>query len=205
MKLKVLLKNKKKTKYIRTKNEINKNLKNNKFKYCRNDIAEKVFKSCRGVKKGHDKINRLDKEKERQNFRQLLGFKENEVFESKEYSVVKLIKKVFKKQKIIDQYGVGKYFIDLYFLEHKLGTEIDENGHLDRSEIKEQEREATMKNAGITLIRINPGKKGLDIFDKISEIQDFIYESGLKLSEELKKNKIIDDLEGSAKMIKMSG
>ena len=38
-----------------------------------------------------------------------------------------------------------------------------------------------MKNLGITLIRINRDKEGFDIFIKISEIQDFIYESALKL------------------------
>ena len=128
MKLKNLLKNKKKQ-YIRSKNEINKNLKNDRFKYCKNNIAEKVIKNCRGNKKTNDDVNRLDKEKQRENFRQLLGFKENEIYESKEYSVVKQMKKVFKRQKITDQYRVEKYFIGPYFCEHKLGIEINENGH----------------------------------------------------------------------------
>ena len=62
-----------------------------------------------------------------------------------------------------------------------------------------------MRNAGITLIRINPEKERFDILDEISEIQHFIYESGLKLGEQLKKNNIIEDLERSVKIIKMSG
>ena len=37
--------------YIRTKNEINKNLKDKKIKYRRNDIAEKIIKNCTGVKR----------------------------------------------------------------------------------------------------------------------------------------------------------
>ena len=126
-----------------------------------------------------------------------MGFKENEIFETKEYSIVKQIKKVFIRQKTIEQYRIEKYFIDLYFPYHKLGTEDDENCHLDRSEVKEQEREETIKNLGITLIRINPDKEGFDIFNEIGKIQDFIYESGLKIIEELKKNKIIEDLERS--------
>ena len=134
-----------------------------------------------------------------------MGFAENEIFETTEYEIVKQIKKVFIRQKIIGQYRVEKYFIDLYFPEHKLGIKIDENGHLDRSDIKEQEREEIIKNLGITLIRINPDKEGSDIFIKIGEIQDFIYESGLKLGEELKKNKMIEDLERSLRIIKMSG
>ena len=106
---------------------------------------------------------------------------------------------------MIDQYRVEKYFIDLYFPEHKLGIEIVENDYLDRSDTKEQEREEIIKNAGITLIRITPDKKVFDIDDEISEIQDFIYKSGVKLGEQLRKNKIIEDLERSVKIVKLSG
>ena len=56
----------------------------------------------------------------------------------KKNSIVKRIKKIFKKQTMIEQYRVEKYFIDLFYPVHKLGIEIDENGHLDRSEIKDQ-------------------------------------------------------------------
>ena len=40
---------------------------------------------------------------------------------------------MFKRQTIIEQYRVEKYFIDIFFPVHELGIEIDENGHLDRS------------------------------------------------------------------------
>ena len=60
---------------IRTKNEINKNLKNSQYTYVRNDTIEKIIKNCRGVKSSNDGINRLDREKPRENFRQLLVFK----------------------------------------------------------------------------------------------------------------------------------
>ena len=75
---------------------MNKKLKNGLpyYKYARNDVIEKVIKNCRRVKTSNDGTNRLDKEKQRKKFRQHLGFKKgNEVFESKEYSVVKQIKK----------------------------------------------------------------------------------------------------------------
>ena len=75
---------------------------NKKEKFVKNRLTEKRIKNCRGVKQCNDGVNRLDKESQRQNFRQLLGFKENEVFESKDYSVVKQIKKKFKRQKIIN-------------------------------------------------------------------------------------------------------
>ena len=125
------------------------------YKYVKNDVAEKIIKNCRGVERCNDGINRLDKEKQRENSIQLLGFKENEIFERNEYSIVKIIRKIFKNQIINEQYGVKNCFIDLVFPEHKLGIEIDENGQIDRSEIKEQEREKVIKEAGITLIRID--------------------------------------------------
>ena len=188
--MKVLTKEQKQ-KYIRSRNEINKKLKNDlpHYKYARNYVMEKVIKNCRGVKSSNDGVNRLGKEKQSQIFRELLGFKEYEVFESKEYSFIKQIKKAFIRLKMIEQYRIDKYFIDLYFPEHKLGIEIDENAHLDRSKIKEQKREKTKTNLGITLIRINPEKEGFDIFIKIDEIKNFIYESGIKIRKELKKKK----------------
>ena len=67
-----------------------------------------------------------------------MGFKENEIYERKEYSIIKNIGKIFKYQKINEKGRVDKYFFDLFFPLHKLGVEIDENGHLDRSKIKEQ-------------------------------------------------------------------
>ena len=193
-------------KYVRPKNEIDKKLKNDlpHYKYARNDIMEKIIKNCSRVKSSNDGVKRQDKEKQRHNFRELLGFKENQIFETKVYSIIKRVKKVFIRQKIIEQYRVERYFIDLYFPEHKLGIEVDENVHLDRSKIKEQEREETIKTLGITLIRINPDKDGFDIFDEISEIQNFIYESGIKIGKKLEKSKIIEDLERSVGLIKMS-
>ena len=162
---------------------------------------EKIIKNCRGVKKCNDGVNRLDKEDQRQKFRILIGFKENEIYERKEYSTVRRIKKIFKKQTIIEQYRVEKYFIDPFFFVHKLGIDIDENGHLDSSEIKEQKREQTIKKAGINIIRINPDKENFDIDEEIGEMQDFINESSFKLGEQSVKNKIFEDSEKNDKNI----
>ena len=62
--------------YVGTINEIDTKLKNGKFKYARNDIAEKIIKNCRSIKG----INKLNKEQKRENFRELLDFKENEIY-----------------------------------------------------------------------------------------------------------------------------
>ena len=146
---------KQKMKYIRSEYQITKNFKDsNLYKYAKNKLMEKIIKSCRGVKKCNDGVDRLDQEDQRRDFRILLGFKENEIYERKEYSIVKRIKKMFKKQTIIEQYRVEKYFIDLFFPVHKLGIEINENGYLDRSEINDQKREQTIKKPELILSQL---------------------------------------------------
>ena len=138
---------------------------------------EKIIKNCRGVKKRNDGINIVDKKNQRENFRPVLGFKENDIYQSKQYSIVKKIKKVFSNEIIEDEYKVNKYFIDLIFPVHKLGIEIDENDHMDRSKFKEQRRnEIIKKETGFKIIRINPDKEDFDIFYEIDKIQSFIIE-----------------------------
>ena len=80
-----------------------------------------------------------------------MEFKENEIYKRKEYSITKRIKKIFKKQTTIEQYKAKNYFIDLVFLQQKLGIETDENGHIDGSKIKEQKREKTIKKKKLDL------------------------------------------------------
>ena len=46
-----------------------------KFKYARNDLMKKIIRNCRGVKECKHDINREEKEKQRENFRILLGFR----------------------------------------------------------------------------------------------------------------------------------
>ena len=58
---------------------------------------EKIIKNCRGVIKCNDGVDRLDKEDQSRDFIILLGFKENEIYERIEYSIVKRIKKFFLK------------------------------------------------------------------------------------------------------------
>ena len=76
-------------KYIRSEYQITKNFKDSDlYKYANNKFMEKIIKNCRGVRKCSDGVSRLDKEDQRQNFRILLGFKENEIYDGKEYSIV---------------------------------------------------------------------------------------------------------------------
>ena len=149
-------------KYRRAEYQITKNVRDSDlYKYAKNELMETIVKNCRGVKKCNNGVNRLDKEDQRQNFRILLGFKENEIYKRKEYSIVERIKKIFKNQIINEQYRVKSYFINLVFPGHELGIEID------RSKIKEQKREQTKEETGFHIIRINPDKEDFDIDDEI--------------------------------------
>ena len=51
---------------------------------------------------------------------------------------------IFSTEKIILQHVLG-YYIDAYFLEHKLAVEIDEKGHHDRDIQKEIERQKALE------------------------------------------------------------
>ena len=136
-----------KRKYVRTEREISKILTDNsKFKYVRSDFMEKLIKNCRGVKKCNDGINRMKKEEQRDNFRTLLGFKENDTMNREEYKIASQIEQVFANEKIkLQQFVLNKYYIDYYFPEQKLAVEIDEKAHLDRSDNKDKKREKEIK------------------------------------------------------------
>ena len=57
----------------------------NLIKYARSDIEKK---NCKGVKKCNNyRINKVQNEKNREDFRNILGFKENDIYERKEYCV----------------------------------------------------------------------------------------------------------------------
>ena len=53
---------------------------------------------------------------------------------SKKESVTIKIIKTFSNEKILPQYTVLDYQVDLFFLEHKLAIGVDEKGHTDRDE-----------------------------------------------------------------------
>ena len=64
---------------------------------------------------------------------------------SKECSTNLRIRKIFANEIIEEQYNVLGYYILLAFPVHKLGLEIDEKDHIDRSEAKEKEKQKSRK------------------------------------------------------------
>ena len=61
----------------------------------------------------------------------------------------------------------------MYFSEHKFAEEIDEKGHIDRNQNKENERQTKIeKRINCKFHRINPDAENFDIFVEISKIQN---------------------------------
>ena len=89
-------------KYKRSLQEITKDLTDDsRNKYVRSDLMEKIIKNCRGVKECKNDINKKEVEKQRKNFRLLLGFKENDLFITKEESVLnEIMESIFKGRNI---------------------------------------------------------------------------------------------------------
>ena len=67
----------------------------------------------------------------------------------------------------------------MYFSEHKLVVEIDEKGHIDRNQNKENKRQTkTEKHPDCKFFhRINPVVEGCYIFLEICKIQNYITQS----------------------------
>ena len=97
-------------------------------------------------------------------------------FPSKEQETISIIMQVFKGIKMIDQYTVDNYRIDLYFPKHKLAIECDEFDHADRDieyEVKRQNH--IEEKLGCTFICYNPDAKRFDLFEVINRIIRAIY------------------------------
>ena len=70
----------------------------------------------------------MEKEEQRENFKILLGFSENDITLTKEQSVLKSVMDVFEGENMQTQYSVLGYKINIYFRDYRLAIEIDEKG-----------------------------------------------------------------------------
>ena len=133
-------------KYKRSLQEITKDpMYDSKIKYVCSDLMEKIIKNCRGVKNCNDDIDKEEKVKQRDNFRILLGFRENDIFLIKGQSVLNLTMDVFEGENMQTQDNVLGYKIDLYFYDYRLAVEIDEKAHKDRNIDHEIERQKVLE------------------------------------------------------------
>ena len=131
-----------KKKYIRTENEITKKpADDSKYKYAPGDLMEKLIKSYRGLKQCNDGVNRLEKEKQRENFRTILGFKEYDIMNVTEKTTLDSIKNTFEGENIQTHYRVFGYEIDIYFHDYNFAVEIDKKDNQDKDISREIERQ----------------------------------------------------------------
>ena len=73
---------------------------------------------------------------------------------------------MFSKDEIIEDFSALNYLIDFYFPKYKLAIEVDELGHKDRDQTKENKRQKDLKEyLDCKFIRINPDEKNFDIYD----------------------------------------
>ena len=83
---------------------------------------------------------------------------------TKEQTVLNLIKNAFERENMQTLYSVLGYRIDLYFHTHKLAIEVGDLGHAGRNLNNEIERQKALeKELDCVFIRINPDEKKFSI------------------------------------------
>ena len=145
-------------------------LNDNKSVYIREDVAYKII--C------YINVGVIEAEE----FLKHLGV-ENDKSIRKKRKIIAIIMKIFAKEKMVRQYQVLglPYMADLCFVDHKLGIEIDEDGHAYFE--NDETRQNLIENHGFTFIRINPDPDrdaGFDLDVEIAKIYNYINESSLK-------------------------
>ena len=102
---------------------------------------------------------------------------------TKEQQTLSTITNVFKTEKYEDQYKVGEYYLDLYFMDYRIIVECDENGHSDRRPSDEKDRmdyvNKELKVNDSYWVRFNPDEYGFDVSRLIRKIYTIIKEKGV--------------------------
>lgn len=73
------------------------------------------------------------------------------------------------------QFNIGKYKVDLYFIDCKLVVECDEFNHGDRDPLKEIIREEYICSLGNKIIRYNPNEQNFDLSNVLREINTHLF------------------------------
>ena len=97
-----------------------------------------------------------------------LGFKLDDMINTKEQTIINSINDMFGGENIQTQYSVLGCRSDLYFHEYKLAIELDELGHTDRNINNEIERQKVLeKELNCVFIWINPDEEDFKEINKI--------------------------------------
>ena len=78
-------------------------------------------------------------------FKSKLGFNQLDPIMTKQQSTGLRLRKSFPNKEIIEYFSTLSYLIDYYFPKCKLAIEVDEIGHKDRDQTKENKRQKDLK------------------------------------------------------------
>ena len=151
------------------------------YQPCRKFIAEELaihlILDTKTVKAGQLKIK--------------LGFNQLDPIMTKQRSIGLRLRKLFSSKEIIEDFSALNYLIDFYFPKYKLAIEVDELGHKDRDQTKENKRQKDLKEyLDCEFIRINPNEKDFSAYDELGKVQTFIDQSKEKKKKKTpKRNK----------------
>ena len=91
-----------------------------------------------------------------------------------------------------EDFSALNYLIEYYFPNCRLAIEVDELGHKDRDQTKENKRQKDLHEyVDCELIRINPDKKDFSACDELGKIQTFSDKSKEKNKRKQKIKKTI--------------
>ena len=77
------------------------------------------------------------------------------------------------------QLYIGKYRVDLYFIDYKLVIECDEFNHQDRDITEEKNREEYICSLGNKIIRYNPNEKNFDLSNVLRKINVILFNKSI--------------------------
>ena len=100
---------------------------------------------------------------------------------TKQQSIGLRLRKLFPNEDIIEDFSALYYLIDYYFPKRKLALEVNELGHKDRDQIKENKEQKD------EFIRINPDEKDFSAYDELGKVQKFIDKSQEKQNKRSQK------------------
>lgn len=94
----------------------------------------------------------------------------NVLCEKLEVVTLHTIENCFKDEKIIKQFSIDQYRIDLYFSEYKIAVECDEKQHVYKKDLDLKRQRAIEEKLGCTFVRYNPCVEGFDIHKVVNDI-----------------------------------
>ena len=99
-----------------------------------------------------------------------LGFNQLDPMMNKQQATDVRLRKFFSNKETIEDFSALNYLIDFYFPKYKLAIEVDELGHKDRDQAKENKRQNNLKEYfDYKFIRINPDEENFYVYDGLKK------------------------------------